>query len=314
MSKIRIAVLAGGWSGEREVSLKGGKTVYDALDKRKYDVTQYDPRDDFRALFERKDKIDLAFVLLHGKFGEDGCIQGVLDILGVPYVGSGVLASAMALNKKVAKAIYRNEGLGVASDVVVHRGETLSPKDIMERLGPLTVVKPVGEGSSLGMSVCHSEEELRAGIRKAFEHDQEVLVEEYIDGREVTCCVLGNRDLEALPLVEIVPKTPYRFFDYEAKYTSGATDEICPARVPPDLAEAVQASARSAHRALQCRVWSRTDVIIRNGNLYLLETNTIPGMTANSLFPLAARQAGMSLEALVERLVELSLELVPKQK
>ena len=308
MSKLRVAVLAGGWSGERAVSLQGGEAVSRALDREKYIVKRFDPRDDLKDLLRCKDEIDLAFILLHGRFGEDGCIQGLLTILGIPFVGSGVLASALALDKKVAKTIYRSEGLPVAMDRVVRRGEDFSVPEIMEALGPWTVVKPVAEGSSLGMSVCRSGEELFAGIQKAFEHGHEVMVEEFVGGREVTCCVLGNRVLQALPLVEIVPKAHYRFFDYEAKYTPGATDEICPAPLSPEVTERVRSSAMIAHRALKCEVWSRTDVMVRGEEIYLLETNTIPGMTANSLFPLAARAAGMSLSELLDTLIGLSLE------
>ena len=219
-------MLAGGWSGERDVSLKSGRAVAEALDKRKYEVVEYDPRDQLGELMNNLDSIDLAFVLLHGKFGEDGRIQGMLDILGIPYVGSGVLASAMALNKRVAKGIYREQGLRVPQDVILRQGEEFSLENIMEKLGGATVVKPASEGSSLGMAVCQDGEELASGIRGAFQYDDEVLVEEHLPGREITCCVLGNRELETLPLIEIVPGPSYRFFDYEAKYTDGATQEI----------------------------------------------------------------------------------------
>lgn len=308
MNKIRIALLAGGWSGEREVSLGSGAAVYQALDKGKYDVTMYDPRDDLQGLINAKAEISLAFILLHGRFGEDGSIQGLLNILGIPFVGSGVLSSAMALNKKVAKERYRSAGLKVAKDIVLKRGENFSVDEIRETLGPMTMVKPLVEGSSLGISLCRDNEELLAGTEKAYQYYDEIVVEEYIDGREVTSCVMGNRELRTLPLVEIVPKAPYRFFDYKAKYTVGATEEICPASLAPSLTDKIQSCAKAAHQALGCRVWSRTDMIIRGKNVYLLETNTIPGMTENSLFPLAARAAGLSLSGLLDTLISLSLE------
>jgi D-alanine-D-alanine ligase len=247
-------------------------------------------------------------ILLHGRFGEDGRIQALLDILGIPFVGSGVLSSAMALNKKVAKAMYRAAGLKVARDMVLRRNEGISAEEVFKALGRETVVKPVAEGSSLGVSVCRDREGLLAGIEKAFEYDSEILVEEYVKGREITCCVLGNQILETFPLVEIVPGERYRFFDYEAKYMPGASQEICPARLSQTLAERARCYAKAAHEALNCRVWSRTDMIIREGEIYLLETNTIPGMTENSLFPRAARAAGLSLSGLLDRLIELSLE------
>lgn len=309
MGKIRVALLAGGWSGERAVSLKSGEAMFAALDKSKYDGIILDPRDKLDDLLAGAREIDIAFSLLHGRFGEDGCIQGLLNILGIPFVGSDVLSSAMALHKKIAKTLYQSNGLEVARDVILLKGEGFSVNEIQNRLGAATVVKPVKEGSSLGMSICYSSEELREGIQEAFLHDREVMVEEYISGREVTCCVIGNRDLETLPLIEIVPKAPYRFFDYKAKYTPGATDEICPAPLAEALSERARSCAMTAHRALRCDVWSRTDMIIREEKIYLLETNTIPGMTESSLFPLAARQAGMSLSALLDRLITLSLEL-----
>ena len=309
MARINIALLAGGSSGEREISLKSGAAVYGALEKDKYDVTRYDPRDDLSKLIRDRDRIDLAFILLHGKFGEDGCVQGFLDLLGIPFVGSGVLASAMALNKKVAKDVYRSAGLRVIRDVMLCKDEDFSVDQIWEALGPSSVVKPVAEGSSLGTSICHSRKELSKGIQLAFQYDHEVMVEQYMEGREVTGAVLGNKDLQALPLVEIVPNPAYRFFDYEAKYTPGATKEICPAPLPQEQTKKAQSCAKTAHKALKCRVWSRTDMIIQEGEIFMLETNTIPGMTETSLVPLAAKAAGLSLSQLLDKLIELSLEL-----
>ncbi len=308
MSRIRVALLAGGWSGEREVSLKSGGAVGKALDREKYEVISLDPRDDLLTLIEKRDSIDVAFVLLHGRFGEDGRIQGLLDILGIPYVGSGVLSSAMALNKKVAKERFKSGGLAVAQDMVVERDRPFSPEAVLQALGPKTVVKPVSEGSSLGASVCHGREQLLEGIERAFRYDDEVIVESFMAGQEVTCCVMGTRKLETLPLVEIVPQEGYPFFDYEAKYTTGATREICPAPLPEAVAEKVKTCAKKAHRLLKCGVWSRTDMILCGEAVFVLETNTIPGMTENSLFPLAAKAAGLPLDRLVDRLITLSLE------
>jgi D-alanine-D-alanine ligase len=307
MAKLRIALLSGGWSEEREISLRSGEAVYLALDKQKYDVTRFDPRDDLGALMHSRESIDIAFILLHGKFGEDGCIQGFLDLMGIPFVGSGVLPSALALNKKVAKQLYRGNGLNVVDDVIVSRGREYPIDQIMKTLGPSTVVKPVAEGSSLGMSICHTEEELSRGLQSAFQYDEEVLVERYVKGREVTCAVLGNQSLEALPLIEIVPNPEFAFFDYEAKYKPGATREICPAPLPVEQTEKAQSYAKRAHEALGCRVWSRTDMMVQGEDIYVLETNTIPGMTETSLVPLAARTAGLSLSELLDRLIQLSL-------
>lgn len=308
MKRMRIGLIAGGRSGEREISLKSGDAVFRALDRERYDVQRYDPAEDLGKLLEDRERIDLAFVLLHGRYGEDGCIQGYLDLLGIPFVGSGVLASAMALHKKAAKELYRCAGLKVAEDVTLFKGEPYSVAEIISSLGGTLVVKPVSEGSSLGMSICRSGEELARGIEVAFRHDREILIERFVEGREVTCCVLGNRELVTLPPVEIIPNPQYPFFDYNAKYTPGATREICPAPLSDEERTRVEHYAKEAHRVLRCRVWSRTDLIFRGEEVYVLETNTIPGMTETSLVPLAAKTAGMTLTQLLDRLIELGLE------
>jgi D-alanine-D-alanine ligase len=308
VKRLRIALIAGGLSGEREVSLKSGDAVEKALDPKKYEVKRYDPRDGFGLLIRDSGNTDLALILLHGRYGEDGAMQGLLELLGIPYVGSGIVGSAMAMNKRIAKSVFRSEGLLVAEDVLLNRGEPYSSRRIRKRLGPSTVVKPVSEGSSLGVTICHSEAELLKGIDTAFRHDHEILVERFLNGKEITCCVLGNESLEALPAIEIVPNAQYSFFDYQAKYTPGATNEICPARISQAHTKTVQSCAIRAHKALCCRDWSRTDMILHEGEVYVLETNTIPGMTETSLVPLAARTAGMTFSQLVDRLIGLCME------
>lgn len=308
MNKKRILVIAGGWSKEREVSLDSGRAVYDAIDRKRYDVMMCDPMNGLERIIEGRDCIGLAFVLLHGRNGEDGSMQGFLETLGIPYVGSGVLASAMAMNKHKAKQIFRANDIKVADDILVRKDEVVSACNIFKMLGETVVIKPVTEGSSIGMSICRSEEEFVRGFEMAAGHGSEVMVESYIKGREVTCCILGNSKLEALPIVEIAPGEGHLFFDYEAKYTSGVAAEICPARIDEEIAERVKKIARKAHEALCCKVWSRTDMIIRGNDIFVLETNTIPGMTTNSLFPLAARTGGMSFPQLIETIIELSIE------
>jgi len=288
--------------------MKSGDAVEKALDASKYEVKRYDPRDDLDRLLKDRDNTDLALILLHGKHGEDGSMQGLLDLLGVSYVGSGVLSSAMAMNKRIAKSVFRSEGLLVAEDVLLCNGEPYSLDQIVERVGASTVVKPASEGSSIGVTICHSKEELLRGIEAAFHHDREVLVERFLKGKELTCCVLGNKSLEALPVIEIVPNPQYAFFDYQAKYTPGATNEICPARITQAQTEEVHSCAMRAHRALHCRDWSRTDMILHDGKIHVLETNTIPGMTETSLVPLAARTAGMTFSQLIDRLIGLCME------
>lgn len=308
MNTMKIALLAGGWSSEKGISLQSGQEVYEALDKAKYHAEILDPARQLETLIQSKNEIDLAFVLTHGNLGEDGCIQGVLNILGIPFVGSGVLSSAMAMNKKITKRVYEQAGLRTSRDVVLERSSNFSIEDITGRLGPETIVKPVSEGSSYGISLCQTKEDLERGIEGAFQYANEVIVEEYIEGQEITCCVLGNQQLETLPLIQIVPKPPSRIFDFKAKYDTAATDEICPAPLSDSLTEHAQSWAKKAHQALECSDWSRTDMIVRKGTIYLLETNTIPGMTKNSLFPLAARTVGLSLSDLLDRLISLCLE------
>ena len=308
MGKIRIMLLAGGWSRERDVSLKSGITVYNALDKTKYKITMFDPGKGLKVLLEAKDEIDLVFNLLHGKSGEDGSIQGFLNIFGLQFIGSDVLSSAMTFNKRVTKDIYKSAGLTVCKDISLRYDENFSINEIKENLGNVLMVKPVSEGSSFGISICRTDEELKKGIEKAFQYDKEVIIEEYIEGREVSCCVLGNTDLDVLPLVEVVPGDQYGFFDYNAKYIKGAIREICPAHLSSHITDKAGFCAKKAHNALRCRVWSRTDMIIKGEKCYMLETNTIPGMTENSLFPLAARKAGLSLKELLDRLILYSLE------
>jgi len=306
--KSRIAVLAGGWSGEREVSLNSGRAVYNALDKDKYVVTMIDPRDEIETLFEKRDEIDLIFNILHGKLGEDGNMQGFLNILGIPFVGSGVLSSSLCMNKKIAKERYRSAGLQVASHLILNRGKDFSLEEIAKRIGMPLVIKPVSEGSSIGISICRNEVEVREGIENAFSWDREIMLEEYVKGREITCCVLGSSELQALPIIEIVPDSSYTFFDYEAKYKPGASKEICPADIPENLVGEATRIAKTAHKVLHCAVWSRSDMIIRDEKLYLLETNTIPGMTETSLFPLAAKAAGLTMGELLDKFVSFSME------
>ncbi len=309
MRTLRLALLAGGTSGEREVSLRGAAEVEQALDKEKYTVLRYDPATDLARLAADAKELDLAFILLHGIHGEDGTVQGMLDLLGLPYQGSGVLGSALAMNKQLAKTLYLLNGLPVAAGELAQPAHCQNPGPLLARLTLPLVVKPVRQGSSLGMSIVRQAEQLGPALSTAFQHDTEVLVEEFIQGREITVGVLGNTELTALPLVEIIPDSRYAFFDYEAKYTPGATREVCPAEVDEHIRSTAQDYACRAHKALHLRGYSRTDMIVRDdGEIFLLETNTIPGMTPTSLLPQAAAQAGLSFSALLDRLIALALE------
>jgi len=308
MKRLRIALLCGGKSSEREVSLKSGAYVKTALSKEKYEVSIYDPAFDLAKLVNDAPNIDVALVMLHGRYGEDGTIQGLLDLLGIPYQCSGVLASALAMNKIMAKKIFRLAGLKVGEDIVLEYSKEYSSKQIIAKLGLPLVVKPADGGSSIALSLVKTKNELQPAIEQAFKHSHQVLVEKYIAGREITGGVLGNKELIALPIVEILPQGNHHFFDYQAKYTPGATKEICPAPLPSHLTEKAQQCALLAHKALGCKGYSRTDMILKGEDIYILETNTIPGMTETSIFPLAAKAMGMSFSALVEELINLALE------
>lgn len=307
-AKLNVALLSGGTSGEREISRKGGDHVYAALDKSRYAVSRYDPSTDLPRLVEEAPGIDVALVILHGVPGEDGTIQGLLDLLGIAYQCTGVMGSAIAMNKLVSKMCYEKAGIPVPRYASCRRGRPVDFAALMDRLGLPLVVKPACGGSSLGLSIAGSEEELRRAVAAAFDLEDTILVEEYLSGTEITGGVLGNQEPEALPIVEIVPRKHHRFFDFEAKYRPGETDEICPARIGPDLTRKARALAVAAHEALFCKGCSRTDMIISNGEIRVLETNTIPGMTPVSLLPLAARAAGMNYSQLLDRLIGLALE------
>jgi D-alanine-D-alanine ligase len=307
--KMRIALLAGGTSGERAVSLNGAAEVERALDPGRFQVRRYDPACDLAKLVGDAGEIDFAFILLHGLNGEDGTVQGMLDLLGIPYQGSGVLGSAIAMDKYLSKELYRLHGLPVADCVIIRPGEGGSLQGIVDRLGLPVIVKPVREGSSLGLTIAGSVEELQAGIETAKKHDRQVMVEQFIKGREITAAVLGNDDPTALPLIEIIPGEGFAFFDYTAKYQQGASREICPAPLSPELTAEAQQYALAAHAALRLRGYSRTDMILDEaGRYFLLETNTIPGMTATSLMPQAAAKHGLDFPQFLERLIELAVE------
>jgi len=313
-SPCSVAVLMGGTSAERAVSLNTGSQVAGALEQRGHRVTCFDTADLGFIERLRSGGFDVAFISVHGRGGEDGTIQGLLEILGVPYVGSGVLASALAMDKVASKAIFQDAGLKTPASVVLRAGANYDTAAIAAELGSKVVVKPVREGSSVGMSIVHEEDELAPAIELAFRHDDVVLIEGFIAGAEVTVGVLGNDDLMALPTLEVVPE--HEFYDYESKYLPGMSRHLVPAElaeISEDEKAAVRAECQrvaiAAHRSLGCRGMSRADVIVTpEGEVYLLEVNTIPGMTSTSLLPDAARAAGIEFPALCERLVDLALE------
>jgi D-alanine-D-alanine ligase len=294
-----VAVLMGGWSAEREVSLRSGKACADALARRGYRVTPIDVDRDIAAALTAT-RPDIALNVLHGRPGEDGTLQGLLEILGIPYSHSGVLASALAMQKDYAKALFRGAGVPVAEDRVVSR--LVAAKAHV--MAPPYVIKPVAEGSSVGVFIVTAEhpnppQEL---YRDDWPYGETVMVERYIPGKELTCAVLGDR---ALDVIEIVPAT--RFYDYEAKYAAGGSKHLLPAPILPNVYQEVRRLTLAAHSALGCRGVSRADFRYDDhgtGNLICLEVNTQPGMTETSLVPELAAYAGITFDELVQWMVE----------
>jgi len=307
----RVALIMGGRSQEREVSLASGGEVLANIDRDRFEVTVYDPADDLSRLADEAGNFDVAFLALHGPLGEDGAMQGFCEMVGLPYIGSGVLASAMAIDKEVAKRMYREAGLPVAPDLVVNRRDFPNLHETAEMAlhslrSPL-VVKPLRQGSSVGLAIVDNEKDLADALEVVFSLEASALLEKYLPGRELTCGVIGNRNLTALPPIEIIPAEGHRFFDYSAKYEPGQSQEICPADLPPELEGEVRRLAMSAHRALGCRGLSRTDFIFSSGQTYILETNTLPGLTGGSLLPKMAKACGFSFKTFISYLIDLAL-------
>jgi D-alanine-D-alanine ligase len=292
----RVGVLCGGLSAERDVSLKSGTAVREALVGLGYDAVAIDvDRDLSRVLSE--EKIEIAFIALHGRYGEDGAVQGLLELAGLPYTGSGVLASALAMNKIYAKAAFAAASLLIAPYRVVSRGGS-SDQGTLGFPYPV-VVKPCQEGSSVGVSIVKDPEDLASALELAFRYDRDVLIEQFISAREIQ---VGILDDQALGAIEIVPRN--EFYDFEAKYTPGMAEHIFPAPLPEGLyRKALEIGAR-AHEALGCSGYSRVDLLVTPEEAcYVLEVNTLPGMTALSLFPEIANGVGIPFPQLVERIV-----------
>jgi D-alanine-D-alanine ligase len=304
----KIAVLAGGRSGERDVSLRSGKRVFDSLKSQAFDVISLDTDGELISKL-KSEKVDLVCIMLHGKYGEDGTIQGLLESFDIPYTGSKVLASALAMNKVASKRIFDALNIPTPKYVVINQFEDLGrqAEKIRGRFPLPLVVKPVAEGSSLGVTIVKSGEELEPVIRKTVERFGEVFVEEHIHGTEVTVGILGvGASVQALPILELVPKS--EFYDFEAKYTKGQTEFVIPARLPKLLYEEAQRTALAAHHALGCHGVSRVDIIVSpDGVPFVHDVNTIPGMTELSDLPAEAQVAGISYDELVVRILESAL-------
>lgn len=308
---MRVAVILGGRSSEREVSLATGENIIAALNERGHETVALDLTDDL-ALRLRTAMPDSVYIALHGEYGEDGCLQGLLEMLGLPYVGSGVLASALGMDKYMSRRVMEMEGLPVPRCQAIRRedarrrGMAAVAAQLAQAFGVPLVVKPNRQGSTVGVTIVREESQLEAALRAALDLDVLALAEEYLPGKELTVGVVGDFPPQALPVIEIVPKTA--FYDYEAKYTPGMSEHLIPARLSEEVTAAVQEYAVRAYQALGCRHFARVDFLLNEqGAPVVLEVNTLPGMTSTSLVPDAARAVGIDFPDLVERLVKMSV-------
>lgn len=311
----------GGPSSEHEVSLATGQNVFDNLDRSKYEPVRIFLSKNNEWHLENKkmseskalDGCDIVFNALHGTFGEDGRIQSLLEYFGKPYTGSGIIASGLAMDKLRSREIFRLAGYSVPKTLKIRKGENYSPIlniFVTKIVDFPVVVKPCSNGSSVGVSVVSNREEFDKAIKAVFKIDKKILVEEFISGTEATCGVidgLNGQQPTALPVTEIVPLKNHKFFDYKAKYKSGHSDEITPARFSDDITGKIQQIAVGTHQILGCRAYSRTDFIVSGENIFVLEVNTLPGLTSNSLLPKAAEVAGLNFKDLLNNIIKSSL-------
>jgi D-alanine-D-alanine ligase len=295
----KVAVLLGGRSAEREISLLSGNAVLQALQSRGVDAHPFDPSE--RPLQDLvTEGFQRAQIALHGRYGEDGTVQGALELLGIPYTGSGVMASALAMDKWRTKMLW--QGAGIPSPRYVMADQNTDLEAVVKELGLPLIVKPSREGSTIGLTKVKRAEDMKAAYGLAAQHDPLVLMEAFIEGTEVTAAILGE---QALPLVRVQPAS--ELYDYQAKYFSDETQYFCPSGLPAEQEKQIQSLALKAYNMLGCEGWGRLDVIItKEGQPYFLEANTSPGMTSHSLVPMAARAAGIPFEDLVLRILDMA--------
>ena len=305
MRNKKIAVVMGGPSAEREVSLNTGRAILTALQEKGYQAVGIDL--DPRRLVEQleQEKIEIVFNAIHGLYGEDGLLQGTLEMLGIPYTGSGVLASAMAMDKTVSKRLFLSAGIPTPRSRLYNKqtaGLDATVTEIQEQFGVPVVIKAAAQGSSIGVMIVEELAGIKAAVAEAFTYSGHIVVEEFIQGKELTVSILGSEQPKALPIIEIVPQSGR--YDYTSKYTKGATEYIVPARLEAGVAEHIQHVALDAYKLLGCRGIGRVDVMLDADNRpYVLEINTIPGMTATSLVPKAAAATGLSFADLCEQIL-----------
>lgn len=309
--KSRIAVLCGGLSNEREVSLRSGNNCLAALKRLGYENAELVDVDKNLSQVLQEKKTEFALMALHGRYGEDGAVQGLLELLGIPYTGSGVLSSALAMSKSLTKKLLSASGIPFAPTVVITERERPTVDEILASIDWLPVmIKPLNEGSSVGVLKITERNEVKAKILETLDRYGGVLLEKYIQGQEITIGVLeeppatrNGKDIWALPILELRPKSKAGFYDYEAKYTKGMTEFILPAELPEDLTKKCQELAVATFRALNCSGYARVDMMVGDGQPYVLEVNTLPGMTDTSDLPAMAEKAGIGYDQLVERIL-----------
>ena len=299
---MKIGVIMGGISSEREVSLQTGQEMIKHLDRNRYEVVPIvvNQRADLIAQVQQAG-INLALLALHGQYGEDGTVQGALETLGIPYTGSGVLASSLCMNKQLSKMLLKAVGVHTPAGLCWQGMDDYNPQAV-EQLGYPVIVKPNMGGSSIGIQLVHHEKELLPAVQEAFDLGQAILIEPYLKGTELTCPIM---DGEALPIISI-RSTHSEWFDYKAKYEVGGAEEKV-IQLPPVMEQRVREAALASYRLLQCKVYARVDIILYQDTPYVLEVNTLPGMTAGSLFPKSAAAAGMTYTQLLDRLITSSL-------
>jgi len=296
---MRVGVIMGGISSEREVSLNTGREIVNNLDKNKYEVIPIviDKKED---IIEKTKDIDFAFIALHGKFGEDGIVQAVLETLNIPYSGCNPLASGICMDKGITKSILKTAGVNTAEWLTARSIDELDLKKIAE-IGYPVVVKPNSGGSSVATTIVRDENDIRDAVIGALKYDDEVMIEKYIKGEEITCCILDGK---LLPVISIKPKS--HFFDYTSKYADDGADEII-IELDSPVKEKVEEAVLKCWKYLKCSVYARVDIIIGEDDIYVLEINTLPGLTKNSLFPKSAKAYGLSFGELLDKIVELSI-------
>lgn len=302
-SNIKVALIAGGKSNERDVSLNSAKGAKQALEQAGFNVEQFDPKskEDLKAIIDGD--FDVAFLCLHGKGGEDGSIQGFCETIDLPYTCSNIWSCATSIDKEKTKLFYKKAGIPTPESISGDLSNTFDIDDILCKLGQKCVVKAATEGSSIGVFITEGAEELRASIAEALKIDDSLIIERYVVGNEYTIVVIDDiKGTRALPIIQIIPKSDS--YDFESKYAPGGSEHICPAELPEDIATRMQEYAVKAHKCLECNGVSRSDFILDpNGDMWMLETNTIPGMTTTSLLPDAARAEGMAFPDLCTLLI-----------